>query len=115
MKTTASEKDIAFVINFIKRNYGLRVDTITGEFQTIIGLIGDEKGVDFGILELLPGVERAHPIQIPYKLVSRSYYAEDRVINVKGVKIGGGENPIYIAGPCSIEGKDQLYRIAKEV
>lgn len=115
MKPGAREEEINFVVKFIEKNYGLRVDVSKGEFQTIIGLIGDENRVDFGILEMLPGVERAHRIQVPYKLVSRSYFPDDRVIDVKGVKIGGGERPVFIAGPCSIESKDQLYRIAKEV
>ena len=115
MKSHAKPKDIDFVIEFIKRSYGLRVDVSNGEFQTILGLIGDESKVDFDRLEVLPGVERAQRIQVPYKLVSRSYYPEDRVVNIKGVKVGGDERPVYIAGPCSIESKEQLNRIAAEV
>ncbi len=115
MKPAASEQEITFVINYIKRNYNLRIDTITGEFQTIIGLIGEENRVDFELLELLPGVERAHRIQTPYKLVSRSYNSVDHVIDVKGVKIGGASRPVFIAGPCSIESKEQLFHIAGDI
>lgn len=115
MKPGALEDEINYVVAFIETRYGLRVDVSKGAFQTIIGIIGDENGVDFDMLQVLPGVERAHRIQIPYKLVSRSYSPEDRVITVKGVKIGGREEPVFIAGPCSIESRDQLYKIAKAV
>lgn len=115
MKPGASEKEINDVIALIKNNYGLRVDTIKGAFQTIIGLIGDEDAVDFDLLEILPGVERAHRIQSPHKLVNRTYFPEDKIINVKGVKIGGNEKPVFIAGPCSIESRHQIYRIASEI
>lgn len=115
MKPGVREDDIDRVVTYIEKNYGLRVDVSHGEFQTILGLIGDEDGVDFGMLEMLPGVERAHRIQAPYKLVSRSYFSGDHLIEVKGVKIGIGMRPVFIAGPCSIESEEQLYRIAKEV
>jgi 3-deoxy-7-phosphoheptulonate synthase len=115
MKPNATSDEINFVKKFITTTYGLRVDVIIGAFQTIIGLVGDESQVDFDRLSTLPGVERAHRIQIPYKLVSRAYYPDDRGIQIKGVKIGGGAKPVFIAGPCSIESKDQLYRIAKAV
>lgn len=115
MKPKAKAEEINNVVKFIKKNYGLRADVSRGEFQTVIGLVGDENGVDFERLGMLPGVERAQRIQVPYKLVSRSYFPDDRVINVKGVKIGGSEPPVFIAGPCSIESKNQLYRIVKDV
>jgi len=115
MKPGARKEEIDYVIKIIEKEYGLRTDTITGVSQTIIGIIGDEDCVDFDRLSMLPGVERAHRIQLPYKLVARSYFPDDRIIDVKGVKIGGNERPVFIAGPCSIESKDQLYRIAKEV
>ncbi|MEM2110551.1 MAG: 3-deoxy-7-phosphoheptulonate synthase [Candidatus Bathyarchaeia archaeon] len=115
MKPNANEKEIDHVIKFIKKNYGLRVDIIKGQFQTIIGLIGDESEVDFERLSILPGVERAHRIQSQYKLVDRTYFPDDKIIEVKGVKIGGNNRPVYIAGPCSVESKDQLYTTAKGV
>ena len=102
MKSLAKKEEVDFVIDFVKRNYGLRVDISKGEFQSILGLIGDESKVDFDRLDMLPGVERAQRIQVPYKLVTRSYNPEDKVITVKGVKIGGHERPVFIAGPCSI-------------
>jgi len=115
MKPSASDEDIERVVKFVKEEYGLQVDVSRGEFQTLIGLIGDEDKVDFDRLAMLPGVERAYRITSPYRLVSRSFFPEDRIIEVKGVKIGGDNRPIFIAGPCAIESKEQIFRIAKEV
>lgn len=115
MKPGASDEDIKRVIKFVEENYGLRVDVSRGEFQTLLGLIGDEDKVDFDRLALLPGVEKAYRITSPYRLVSRSFFPEDRVIEVKGVKIGGKNKPVFVAGPCAIESKEQIFRIAEEV
>jgi 3-deoxy-7-phosphoheptulonate synthase len=114
MKPKAGKEEVKYVINFLKKNFNLKADVSKGEFQTVIGIIGDESVVDFGVLGMLPGVERAHRISSPYKLVARSYFSGKLVIDVKGVKIGGGR-PVYVAGPCSIESGDQLFRIAKDV
>ncbi len=114
MKPKAKKEETERVINIIKKSYGLGTDVIVGEYQTIIGIIGDEHEVDFEALSMLPGVERAQRIQSPYKLVARSYFPEDQIIDVKGVKVGG-EKPVYIAGPCSIESKEQLYKIAEAI
>jgi 3-deoxy-7-phosphoheptulonate synthase len=114
MKPNAKKEEVDYVVNFIKKNYGLRVDVSKGKFQAVLGLIGDESGVNFDTLGMLPGVERAYRIQSPYKLVDRSYFPDSLMIDVKGVKIGSGK-PVYIAGPCSVENRAQLYKIAGEI
>ena len=119
MKTGATEEQIARVVNEIMK-YGLRADVSRGAFKTVIGLIGDERKIPFSHFEVLPGVKEVLRVEIPYKLVSREYskYSESmskhKVIKVKNVKIGGKE-PVYIAGPCAVEGKEQLFRIAEAV
>jgi 3-deoxy-7-phosphoheptulonate synthase len=115
MRPDASEEDIERVIRFIREKYGLRVDVSRGEFQTLLGLIGDEDKVDFDRIALLPGVEKAYRIASPYRLVARSFFPEDRVIEVRGVKIGGKNRPVFIAGPCAVESREQIFRIAREV
>ncbi|MEM2369420.1 MAG: 3-deoxy-7-phosphoheptulonate synthase [Candidatus Bathyarchaeia archaeon] len=115
MKPGANEEDIKRVVRFVRERYGLRVDVSRGEFQTVIGLIGNEDRVDFEQLAALPGVERAYRITSPYRLVSRNFFPENRVIEVKGVKIGEGNVPVFIAGPCAIESREQIFRIAREV
>ncbi len=115
MRPDATEKDINRVVRFVREKYGLRIDISRGEFQTILGLIGDEDKVDFDRVSILPGVEKAYRITSSYRLVARSFFPEDRIIEVKSVKIGGANRPVFIAGPCAIESKEQIFRIAKEV
>ncbi len=119
MKTEATEEQIARVIREIKK-YGLRADVSKGAFRTVIGIIGDESKVDFAHLALLPGVKEAMRIETPYKLISREYSkitegeTECRIIKVGNITIGGDE-PVFIAGPCAVESKEQLLRIAEGV
>jgi len=119
MKTDATQEQIAQVIKEIKR-YGLRADVSKGAYRTVIGIVGDEKEVDFARLALLPGVKEAMRIETPYKLISREYSkflegeSERRVVKVGNIEIGGDE-PVFIAGPCAVESKEQLFKIAEGV
>lgn len=119
MKTDATEKQINKVIEEIKK-YGLRADVSRGAFRTIIGLIGDETKADFEHLGALPGVKEARMVETPYKLISREYNKafemeeEQAIIRVGDIEIGGDE-PVYIAGPCAVESKAQLFKIAEGV
>jgi 3-deoxy-7-phosphoheptulonate synthase len=119
MKKDATQDDVNAVVAEAKK-YGVNCHVSKGEVLTVIGLVGDERKVPFSHLEVMPGVKEAHMIETPYKLISREYNAafegqdRSRVINVKGVAIGGDE-PVFIAGPCAIESKEQLMRIAEEV
>jgi 3-deoxy-7-phosphoheptulonate synthase len=114
MKPTASKEQIDEVIQKIK-SAGLKPDISSGEYQTVIGIIGDEKKIDFDQIRSLPGVLDAIRIQVPYRLMSRSYIPKDVVVKVKGIAIGGNNPPVYFSGPCSIESYEQLRRIAREV
>ena len=114
MKPGASPKEMSRVLKTI-RSSGLKTDTMFGEFQNVIGIIGDEKKIDLEFLGSLPGVQEVITIQVPYRLVSRSYIRRDVIVKVGDVKIGGENPPVYIAGPCSIESYEQLHRIGKKV
>jgi 3-deoxy-7-phosphoheptulonate synthase len=119
MKTDATQSQIDFVIQEIAR-YGLRADVSKGDYKTIIGLVGDERKIPFSHFQALPGVKEAIPVETPYKLISREYTrffrgpSDDKVIKVGATNIGGN-SPVYIAGPCAVESKDQLMRIAEGV
>ena len=119
METDATPEQIARVIDEIHK-HGLRADVIKGEFRSVIGLIGDELRISFDILSVLPGVKEVVRVERPYKLVSREYGEffdsphKHRRIKVGNVTIGGSE-PIFIAGPCAVESKQQLFRIAEDV
>jgi len=116
MHKDATEEEIENVVSEIK-SYGLRADVSKGESITIIGIIGDERKIPFHRLSVMPGVKETRMIETPYKIISRDYseaHETNRLVKVGGLEIGG-EKPIYIAGPCAIESKSQLFRIAEEV
>jgi 3-deoxy-7-phosphoheptulonate synthase len=119
MKADATREQINQVVKTIEK-YGLRADVSRGEFITVIGPVGDERKLPFDRLEVLPGVKEATMVEIPYKLISREYarYFTDEihqnVIRVGDLSIGA-DRPVYIAGPCAVESKDQLFKIAEGV
>ncbi|NLV49487.1 MAG: 3-deoxy-7-phosphoheptulonate synthase [Clostridiales bacterium] len=96
------------------RNIGLEVHISEGKFHTILGLIGDTSRVDIGLLESLSIIESVKRISEPFKNANRKFHAEDSVIDIGGVLIGGGNFQI-IAGPCSVESRDQIIGVAKRV
>ena len=114
MKSNATKAELRQVVQKIK-SAGLKVDVSQGDFQTVIGIIGDEKKVDFDQIKSMPGVYDVMRIQVPYRLMSRSYIPKDVVVKVRGVQIGGDNMPVYMCGPCSIESYEQLQRIGKQV
>jgi 3-deoxy-7-phosphoheptulonate synthase len=119
MKSEATKEEIANVVREIKK-CGLKADVSQGEFRTIIGLIGDERKADLSHFATLPGVKEAFMIDTPYKLISREYSKRfDEVVEVRQIRVGnitiGGDDLVFIAGPCTIESKPQLFKIAEEV
>ncbi len=119
MKTGVTEEEITNVVKEIKK-YGLKAEVSKGEFRTLIGLMGDERKASFSQLAALPGVKDAVMVEAPYKLINKESSklfdneSEYRVIKVGNVSIGGGV-PVFIAGPCAIESREQLFRIAEGV
>jgi len=119
MQTDATQEQIDHVIQEI-RKYGLRADVSHGEYKTIIGLVGDERKIPFAYFASLPGVKEAIPVETPYKLISREYTrffpdeAQNKVIKIGAVTIGNG-TPVYIAGPCAVESRSQVLKIAEGV
>ncbi|MCR4616345.1 MAG: 3-deoxy-7-phosphoheptulonate synthase [Clostridiales bacterium] len=85
-----------------------------GSHQTILGLVGDTSQVDSELILALDFVEDVKRVQEPYKKANRKFHPEDTVIDVNGVKVGGGNFSI-IAGPCSVESEQQLCTIAESV
>ena len=93
---------------------GLQHHLSRGTFRTIVGIIGDEEKLRDEPLRAIPGVAQVIPVLPPYKLASRDAHPEPSVIDVSGVKIGGGHLGM-IAGPCSVEDRDRMFRIAEHV
>ena len=111
LKPRTTEENIIRVENIIKR-HGLDTHTVRGAEMTIIGCIGDTTSVDSKLFEVDTCVDKVMHVQEPYKLANRAFHPEDSVIDVSGVKIGGGHMGV-IAGPCSVESFDQVLEIAK--
>lgn len=107
LKRNSSETDVATVSDMVcSLRYQPRV--IRGVEQTVVACIGDELShQSLEVLRNLPAVESVFPVQKKFKLVSREYHRADSVVDVRGVKIGGGHVEI-LAGPCAIESYDQF-------
>jgi len=97
------------IVSFLEEK-GFRIREIQGEEETILGAVGIIP-IDLREVELLPGVTRVIPITKPYKLASREFKKEDTSIPVGPVKIGGSRIAV-IAGPCSVESREQIMEIA---
>jgi len=113
MKHSATAEDIGNVVQHIE-SLGFKAHLSQGEERTIIGVIGDERPVEPEHFELLDGVERAVRILHPFKLASRDFHPEDSVVKINGVSIGGRQ-VILMAGPCSVESREQLIETAAAV
>ena len=110
MNQKATDEQINNVINFIKAK-GFETHLSTGELHTVIGCVGG-KIVDSRDFELLDGVSEVIKISTGYKLTSRAFQKEDTIVEVKGVKFGGGNSGV-IAGPCTVENEQQIFECAR--
>ena len=110
MKKNVSEHQISKVLEKIKEK-GLKAHISKGDFVTIIGIIGDESKVPESQIRAIDGVEKIMPVLKPYKLASRDFHPENKIITVDGVKIGSNEITV-MAGPCSVESKEQIIETA---
>mgnify|MGYP000219987941 CR=1 FL=1 len=111
LKPRTTKEDITRVEQMIKRR-GLDTHIVEGQEVTIIGCIGDTTKIDSKPFEVDSSVDKVMHVQEPYKLANRAFHPEDSIIDVSGVKVGGG-NLALIAGPCSVESYDQVLEIAK--
>mgnify|MGYP000313388209 CR=1 FL=1 len=93
---------------------GLQINDSKGSESHILGLIGDTKAVAESWVLANPVVETCRRVSEPYKKANRKFHPDDSVIDVDGVKIGGG-NFAVIAGPCSIESEEQITYCAQRV
>jgi len=93
---------------------GLNPHPIQGLQRTVINVTGNKFQINSDRILTLEGVHDILAITQPYKLVSRETHPEDSVIDIEGVKIGGPEF-VVMAGPCSVESRDQCFRIAEHV
>ena len=114
MEHSASEEQVQKVIETLV-DVGYDVHRSTGVSHTVLGAVGSPRQVlDPSQLELIPGVREVVRISEPYKLVGRTFKREDTVVDIAGVKVGGPE-VIAMAGPCSVESREQVGIVARAV
>lgn len=109
----AKEKAIEAIIKKLD-DEGFDIHRSTGVDHTILGVIGDTNKLDIRDIQLMEGVANTYRISAPYKLVSREFKSSETIFKIKDVEIGGKET-VIMAGPCSIESKDQIMNIAERV
>ncbi len=114
MQETATDQQIQQVIEHLVR-MGFSVHRTTGVRQTILAAVGARVDFDTRTFEVLPGVQEVHRISAPYKLVGRSFRPEGTVIRFANGLTIGGEEVIAMAGPCSVESREQLFTVAGQI
>lgn len=113
LKRGAEQDKREQLINWLK-NQGLGVHISEGEYQTVLGLIGDTARVDMDLIESLSIVDSVKRVTEPFKCCNRKFHPDDMIVQVGDVKVGGG-NFCMIAGPCSVESEEQIVAVAKAV
>jgi 3-deoxy-7-phosphoheptulonate synthase len=114
MQESATDEQIQQVVEHLVR-MGFSVHRTTGERQTVLAAVGARVDFDTRNLEVLSGVEHVHRISAPYKLAGRSFRPQGTVVEfANGVQIGG-DQVVVMAGPCSVESKEQLFTVAEQV
>lgn len=114
MSHTATQADIDRVIQTVSA-MGFTAAPIPGSQRTAIGVLGNKGYVDDTTIRDLPGVQQAIHVSKPYKLVSRDFHPENTIVDVAGVKIGEGQRPVVVAGPCAVESEEQILTTARFV
>jgi 3-deoxy-7-phosphoheptulonate synthase len=114
MQEGADEPQIQSVIEHLVK-MGFEVHRSTGARMTVLGAVGSGIDFDIRILELLPGVQEVHRISSPYKLAGRSFRPEGTVVRLGNDVAIGGPEVVVMAGPCSVESREQLFTTADAV
>jgi len=115
MTPKATEAEIAAVVEKLEAR-GVHAKVMPGELTTAIGAIGDPEGVREMGLEGMPGVDQVIPISRPYKLASSELsHDEPTAFDVDGRRVGGGKTFCLIAGPCTVESREQTLAVADAV
>ena len=114
MKLSHTREELENAIRAMEAG-GVRVMVSRGTETTILGAEGDAGGLDQEMLGQLPGVERVMRVSEPYKKANRKYHPDDSVIDLGGGVTVGGQKLAVIAGPCSVESREQMIVVAEGV
>jgi 3-deoxy-7-phosphoheptulonate synthase len=114
MKHTATPEQVSHVCDKVKE-LGLTPQVSRGIERTIVGVIGEEEMLRVKPLEAFPGVDSVVPIQRPYKLASRDFKQENTQFEMPNGVVVGGKKIVVMAGPCSVENREMLFKTAESV
>src|SRR5438105_11465007 len=112
MKRGATQQEIDAVVARI-REFGITPVPLPGAERTAIGTFGSTSREAADAVESLPGVAEVVPVSRPFKLASREVIHTDTVVNVDGVPVGGAAPLAVMAGPCSVESREQVLATAR--
>ncbi len=113
IKKGTTQQQMEHLISWLSAR-GLEINITKGENYTVLGLIGDTRVIDMELLASLDIVDSVKRISEPFKQCSRHFHPENTVVDVGGVKIGD-RSLCLIAGPCSVETKEQIIDVARRV
>ena len=113
MSPQATQDDILYVVGRAE-SLGFRTAISQANGHVLISILGDTNDIEPPVFEGLPGVLRLANVEKPYRLASRDFQAQDTIVDVNGVRIGDGHLTV-IAGPCSVESREQILDTAHAV
>jgi len=113
LKNGTTQEDINKISGWLSR-YHVEVCPIVGAETTILGVVGDTSAIDRNSAYISEFVDKIIKVQEPYKRANRKMHPEDTVVDISGVKVGG-KKLVVMAGPCSVEGEEQIVDIAKHI
>ena len=114
MQEGASEEQIQGVIEHLV-HLGFSVHRSTGERHTVLGAVGARSDFDLRDIEVLDGVNQVHRISAPYKLVARHFRPAGTLVQLPNGLAVGGDRVVVMAGPCSVESREQLFSTAEQI
>ena len=113
LKSSATKEQREHLISWLESQH-VQVHVSEGREYTILGLVGDTAHIDVELLESLDIVDSVKRVSEPFKKVNRKFHPADTVVTAGGVPVGGGSFAV-IAGPCSVEAREQIIGIAESV
>ena len=114
LRKDTPQKEVEKLYKYLEEK-NVQVNIIRGENFNVFGLVGDTTHLAERDILANEWVENVRRVAAPYELANRMFHPEDTVVDVAGVKVGGNEKIVVIGGPCSVEGEEQITRIAEEV
>ena len=115
MKHGVEQKEVDSFVRTLTELYPVKVNTWVGTQSTVLGLLGDTAQVDIDFIAAQDIVESVKRVQEPYKKANRKFHPDNTVITLPGGQTIGDGGLALIAGPCSVEGKEQICEIAHQV